>query len=304
MGENDSLARTIRGLGREGVQITHTLWRILRNHGFVRTADEEEQRRFLAAEVVPVPETDFGKCVHRLLRACMNTCPQLQHMTFEFVNAGTLQLYSYYHEPEALLKLHDRWLDVESAVNDLGLPEGQESRNVAFYAAKELFAEALERVPDGGFKKDERPARWHQRREKILAEERVSQYMRMTSALEFRPPSFDISQLLVSWRDCDVRVNLQLHELPRCALLRQRLTTGEGKPADSTAEKLGILRLMIGIRRYSASSELALPARACGRRSRRATEWRQRRYGARVQVFLQIGNRSRKRRSPLLRRPR
>ena len=205
------------------------LWRILSKYGFIRTAEEEEKRRFLAAEVVVVPQTDFGKSVHRLLRACMNTCPPVQNMDFEFVNAGDLQLYSYYHEPQSLLKLHDRWLEIDSAVVDLGLPTNLEAPDVVFHAVKRLFCEALNRLKSNAFNDSSRSLSWHRQREGMLADQRILRYMRINWAVDFHRSMADSSTLVVHWGACDEPVNLQLHDHSRCSSLRQCLTSKEGK---------------------------------------------------------------------------
>lgn len=57
-------------------------WDVLKKQGFVRTAAEEERKRFQAAEVVSIPQEHFAKAIARLLRAALASCPQNQRHDF------------------------------------------------------------------------------------------------------------------------------------------------------------------------------------------------------------------------------
>lgn len=225
-------------MGYEGVELTKAYWTILRRHNLLRTAEEEEQRRFMAAPVVTdiAAESSFATSVRHLLRACGNTCPQTKGMAFHFVQAGQLHLELSYSETEKLFRVHDRWLSVRSAVEELGLPDNLPEADVVFHTVKRFFSDALEQLPVDVFHVADtnytRTAEWQRRLEISLSEQRLLSYLRLVGISV--PAEAEDDGLSVHWgcwpeasRSLGDKVEIQCHKASRCAHLRDELLTAE-----------------------------------------------------------------------------
>lgn len=229
--QNSRLDHVIQGLGCEGVKLTKAYWRILRGYKLARTAEEEEQRRFLAAEAAPVPQTTFAKSVNRLLRACMRACHQTDGMAVQFVKAGQLHLQLFCAEAGNLLKIHERWLTRDGATEELGLTRDLLDSDIAYHTVKRLFGEALEQVPSEKFEADEaRPASWHRKLEMSWAEQRLLNYLRIEKVTVTVGYSRSLS---VQWAGgsgwaCDTPVEIQIHRASSCFHLRDLLVAADG----------------------------------------------------------------------------
>lgn len=135
--------------------MTDLYWAILRGYGLVRTAEEEEQRRFTAALPTAVPRTTFATGMKSFLSYCFQTCPQTKGMSISFVNAGTLRLDVFFSQEKRLFQIHDRWLTDKGAIRELGLSHDIPEEYILYHTVRKLFADALEQVPIDLFQADD-----------------------------------------------------------------------------------------------------------------------------------------------------
>ncbi|KAK0738005.1 hypothetical protein B0T18DRAFT_492092 [Schizothecium vesticola] len=244
--KNPRLDHIIEGLGYEGVELTKTYWTILRRHNLLRTAEEEEQHRFTAAPLITNIDagSTFATSVRYLLRACGYACPKSKGVAFHFVQAGQLHLQLFYSETEELFRVHDRWLSVRSAVDELGLPDSLPEADVVFHTVKRLFSDALEQLPLDVFHvvdaNDARTTEWRGKLEISLSEQRLLSYLRLVgSSVRVIP---DFVGLIVAWgwwpdaqSSLGAVVEIQCHKASRCAHLRSKLLTAEDAHTDNMA---------------------------------------------------------------------
>lgn len=213
--------------------MTDSYWAILRRHNLIRTAEEEERRRFTTAPPVAAAalETAFAKSVHRLLRACVHACPKTNGIAIQFVQAGQLHLQLFYSEAERSFRVHERWLSIDGAIEELGLPNDLLHVDAVFHAVKRLFADALEQLPCEVFVEDgSRTAEWRRKLEVSCAEQRLLNYLRVEK-LDVEE-MWSTRELCLNWKldprlDFDTRVEIQCHSASRCLHLRESLLTAE-----------------------------------------------------------------------------
>ncbi|KAM3553302.1 hypothetical protein ARSEF4850_006982 [Beauveria asiatica] len=80
------------GLGYEGLELSQPYWDILRRHGLLRTADEEQCAQFKLATPSSIPDDWFATRINTLLHAAMRACGLAEDTNFRFVQAGALDL--------------------------------------------------------------------------------------------------------------------------------------------------------------------------------------------------------------------
>ncbi|KAI1857623.1 uncharacterized protein JN550_013135 [Neoarthrinium moseri] len=170
--QNRRLLKMIQGLGREGFLLENTYWRLLSDNGLVRTAAEEQQRRFL--------------------------------------QAGGIDPVAMYLINENKVRVHVGWLTAESAANELGFPVDFPTTDLIWNTAKCLIRDIIEQVPDINFGPDARfpyTAGRSQKQvkniEKNLVEQRIMDHTCLKKHLRL---SICEAQLVVSWV-CDAAWN-------------------------------------------------------------------------------------------------
>lgn len=230
-GKNPRLDHIIQGLGCEGVELTKTYWTILRRHKLVRTAEEEECRRFTAAASVTTAAlgSDFAKWVNRLLSACVRACSKTRGIAINFVQAGQLHLQLFYSEAERLLRVHERWLTLHGAIEELGLPDDLVETDVVFHTVKRLFADALDQLPRDLFVEEDksRTEQWRRMWEVSRTEQRLLDYLRMGDLrVDTIPESLG---LRLTWNvGCrQPGVEIQCHRAAQCSHLMDGLLTSD-----------------------------------------------------------------------------
>ncbi|KAK7429426.1 hypothetical protein QQZ08_004018 [Neonectria magnoliae] len=228
--KNPRLEKTIQGLGRQGVEVPNTYWAVLEKFNLVRTADQEQRRRFLSAEAATVPRQTFAEDVVRLLRASLQGCTQTSEIAVQFVRAEQLSLHTFYIEAEQLVKFHEKWLNKDASLQELGLPQNLVEGDVLFHVIKRLFSEVLDEVPDDRFDYDENPSNvWHKKRVLSCAEQRLLDYGRIRNrlALTVGMATQRTSRMTLQWDGdpcCDDSlVTVQLHAELTCSHLRDLL---------------------------------------------------------------------------------
>jgi hypothetical protein len=217
----------IEGLGCEAVQLTKTFWNSLREYGLIRTAEEEECRRFTAAPPVAATGTAFAKSVRRLLRACMRACPQTKDMDISFVQAGQLHLQLFFSADERLIRVHGRWLSVDGANMEMGLADDLVEVDILYHTVKRLFADTLEQLPRESFVDEEdhaRTAEWRRKLEISRAEQRLMSHLRIGDP-DITVQDQDEPGLCATWVEDprwnhNTTVEIQCHRASRCSYLR------------------------------------------------------------------------------------
>lgn len=170
--------------------------------------------------------------VCRLLRACMQACPKTNGMAISFVQAGQLHLQLFFSEAERLFRIHERWLSIDGAIRELGLPDDLVEADITFHTVKRLLADALEQLPRGVFLEENnaRTAEWRRKLEISRAEQRLLDYLRLGDL------SIDVilgrPELCLRWTvhsrwNFDTGVEIQCHRASRCSYLRDILLIAE-----------------------------------------------------------------------------
>jgi len=162
----------------------------------------------------------------------MRACPKTNGIAINFVQAGQLHLQLFYSKEERLFRVHERWLSVGGAIEELGLPDGLIEADVVFHAVKRLFADALEQMPSEVFAEEDnvRTREWRRKLEANRAELRLLNYLCMRK-LHIKVTRKHTA-LRLTW-DFDSRPNfntgleIQCHRASRCSHLRDRLLTAE-----------------------------------------------------------------------------
>lgn len=199
----------------------------------MRTAAQEEQRRFLKAEVTSVPNTAFAQETHRLIRASLRGCIGTYRMGVEFVKAGPLALDICLVDAKTSVKIHEKWLTKASSTKELGVSSTLVEGNVLFHTISGLFSDILHGVYAGKSNEVEK-----QKQEQICAEQRLLEYLHMKRHLSLSAPSSPNSQLKLRWdgksswgdnHDDNNHVSVQLHHESTCSHFRQNAFASECK---------------------------------------------------------------------------
>lgn len=254
--QNSRLDQIITGLGYQPTQLEQTYWTVLRKYNLFRTAEEEQQLRFTAAPIISIENSDagyssFAISVQHFLRACGRACPQTKDIAFHFVQAGNLHIRLFYAEEEHCFRVHDRWLCLERAVEELGLPWDSLETDVVFHTVKGLFSDALKQLDvkifetpaaaeEGGNRVVEndgakRTGEWRLRLEISMAEQRLMSCLRMagrSSRLHVVEAEEGFWVSVGRWPDDEAfdgvqRVEAQCHLVRRCGELRGELLIAE-----------------------------------------------------------------------------
>ncbi|KAM5369264.1 hypothetical protein ACJZ2D_009085 [Fusarium nematophilum] len=226
--ENPELETIIRGLGREPFELQDSYWSILDTHSMVRTAHDEETRRFLASEHSSLnPGDAFHQQLDRAVRACLRACPQTDTLDIHFVKAGQLSLRAVYVEAEGLVKIHDGWLSRQDAAQELGLSDGVLKEDVLFHVSRWLVGCVFSQIPADRFDGDDIQAKSrHKKQELNMASQRLFRYSWEARGCQPAPYPNGASSLgFSSWSTFEEREHfeIQLHQASTCSRLRSCL---------------------------------------------------------------------------------
>ncbi|KAF4985700.1 hypothetical protein FDECE_16375, partial [Fusarium decemcellulare] len=199
--KNPRLDKIIEGLGRTPFELQNTYWDILNTFNMVRSAEDEQRCRFLAADPLIVPEEDFAQQIDRLLRGILCTCPQTKDTELKFVKAGNLLLQTFYLEEERLIKVHERWLNLDETTKELGIPHSVSEIDVLFCAVTWLYNDILDQILIEKFSSnDGQPSSWHRETQKNLAFQRLLEHSRVASSVDLETTlNSTSSDLAISW---------------------------------------------------------------------------------------------------------
>jgi hypothetical protein len=184
-------------------------------------------------------ESSFATSIRRLFAACLRSCPQTNGMAIDFVQAGQLHLPLFFSKDERTLRVHERWLSIDGAIDELGLPKEWAEVNIVFHAVKRLFANALKQLPLDMFRGDEsRSAEGRRRLQIALAEQRLLNNWRLSTGLKVRAIQ-GCPDLLVRWAETtkfpmDLVIDVWCHEASQYSHVRDSLLISEdgGSPLD------------------------------------------------------------------------
>lgn len=226
----------IAGLERKGFQLHWKYWEILRAYDLVRTAEEEEKRRFSAAATIEdLPGTTFAASVHRLLRACLRSFPQTTEIPIEFVRAGKLHLQLFFSEDDEV-RVHDRWLARETAITELGLDGHLPEADVVFHTVKRLTSETLGQLPlsspTQASEEGQRSPEWFRMLAISRLEQRLLDHLRMSTARAVACPKGPMLQLTLPNLPSTPShgIEVQCHLASLCCHLREAMiTTDDGE---------------------------------------------------------------------------
>lgn len=167
------------------------------------------------------------------------------------MQARQLHLDVAVSEDKRLLRIHERWLHMNDAVEELGLSGQVAEDKVVIFTVKNLFAEVLKQLPPETFHQEgsTRSFKWHMKREINRAEERLvsSQEMKVrVTVTDSGPPG-----ICVEWtvnarpQDDKAMIEVQCHRASRCSHLRDSLLiASDGKCASPhKATSFGLPRL-------------------------------------------------------------
>ncbi|KAI5460181.1 hypothetical protein BGZ63DRAFT_426122 [Mariannaea sp. PMI_226] len=238
--ENRLLEKIIQGLGRKGIELPESYWCIFAKYDLLRTAEQEQRKRFLNSDPDRTPTTLFGHEFHRLIQACMRSCPQTADMSTQFVRAGELSLDVFYHTEKRLFKIHNKWLNCEEATQALGLPSNLTEIGILFHSVKMLFAEILDEIPIDTFNEnDDRSNIWRKRQQLIRSEQRLLDYLQIKKSLALEQcviASHSDASVRLKWNSNnslseDTELTIQLHD-ENCSMIPENhLIAGELGPS-------------------------------------------------------------------------
>ena len=236
--QNPALPAIIDGLGLQGEELSDAYWALLASFRLVRTADQEQKRRFERAELCSTRPSAFASWCDHLLQACIRGCSYTRGVCVRFVHAGGLSLHTLYADSERgrFLLVHADWLDPERGRQRLGLPTNVVESDLLFHAVRQLFSDAIDQVPASCFDPEHVQSLASLRKwEKTRAEQRILEFLRLfrEAHVSIRP-----SQIVI---EHSVRLapapTYQLHRLSTCEALMQSLIASDGEPRSSDAHR-------------------------------------------------------------------
>ncbi|KAI1646340.1 uncharacterized protein F4817DRAFT_366019 [Daldinia loculata] len=227
--QNTRFDQIVQGLGREALEIKESYWTILRECGF-RTAEEEEKKQFLAAKPTAIPDTGFAQSVYRLIRAGLDSCPQTADISVVFVNAGSVGLDSFYSPAQGLFKIHEKWLTIKGARDELGISNRILESSLLFNTAKRLFADAVTQVPTHVFHEGNRSRYWYRKQAISQGDQRILECTQIKQDLRYRVRrNEDSDTLVVKWNPGtgwlpETSIDIHFHLESTCSRLKDCLT--------------------------------------------------------------------------------
>lgn len=131
-----------------------------------------------------------------------------------------------------LLRIHERWLSLKDAVEELGLFGTMAEDKVVIFAVKSLFADVLNQLPPEAFLQSGgiswRSSEWHIKREICRAEERLVSNQEMEVRVTDKENNGSPG-ICVEWavnarpQDHNAMIEVQCHRASRCSHLRESL---------------------------------------------------------------------------------
>ena len=169
--------------------------------------------------------------VCRLLKNCMQSCRRTAGVTLRFVQAGSLHLPLYFLQTRNELLIHDRWLNVYSVMEELGLSEAAFEHDTVFHAVERLFTSAMDQLPSEALLEgeDSRTIEWKKSRDILIARQNLLTYFRMASldvGINAAGREIRLTWPFDSRWSADACVSVQCHQNSRCAQLREDILAG------------------------------------------------------------------------------
>lgn len=234
-GKNLRLSKIIEGFGRQGFQLTDAYWKVLKRFNFVRTADDEQRKRFLNSTPALVPGDAFPHDVNRLLQTCLRGCTQTARIVLQFVVAGQLEMDTYYVESENVFKVHDKWLVKENIMEELGLADHVAEIDIVFHVVQRLFSELMDQLPEKASQQNDPVlSKFLKRQTANICSQRLLEYVRTKSSIMLERSPFEPNALILNWgwisaSGVNDSVVVQLHLEASCVHLCRNLLASDCK---------------------------------------------------------------------------
>ncbi|KAI1144079.1 hypothetical protein F5Y05DRAFT_407479 [Hypoxylon sp. FL0543] len=236
--QNPRFDHIVQGLGLEPLELKDCYWDIMKKAGF-RTAEEEEKKRFEAAELLPIPEDLFSTEIVRLTRAALEICSQTAIATVVFVKAGNLGLDSLY-SPTGVFKIHEKWSTLSGAKIELDISRASWMSVVLLSASKRLLIDAFSQVPLHLLRGDSQfPPHWNQKRAISESDQRILELVQIKRETQFSVKVCDKSSLMeIKWNPSTAwsqqcKVTIQIHRETTCSRLKDLLVAEKVANADT-----------------------------------------------------------------------
>ncbi|KAI0024867.1 hypothetical protein F4780DRAFT_794006 [Xylariomycetidae sp. FL0641] len=230
--QNIRFDQIMSGFRREPVKLTDSYWRILEANGF-RTASDEERKRFAAANAIELPDNSFAKAVQRAVAAGLRACPLIAGWTIQFVGAGDLGLDSFYDDRTGCFKIHERWLKVPGAQEELGLARSVPEGALEMYTSKRLLANAIAQIPASKIRDHKRTSEWYRKRLINQSDQRITEYCQIKEDLRFSMKlESQLLTLKVHWNRklgwiSNEWICVEIHSESSCSQLKKCLVASE-----------------------------------------------------------------------------
>lgn len=221
------------------MELETSYWKILNSRSFLRTAEEEEEWRFQAAQGVDASRQGaFAKALHRFLLSAFASCPQTAGMSVQFVAAGSLHLDVLVVSIKNTIKVHSKFLQQQTAFADCGMT-GKEVPfdNALSILAKQLFSSALYQLTLPWSQSSVPQAEEHVRnhtRAKILCDQKILETARFQQDLEFYVTRSETSDsLMIKWNPKSAwashsTISIQAHLSSTCSHLQNTHLVSKG----------------------------------------------------------------------------
>lgn len=175
--------------------------------------------------------------MHRLLRAPFTCCDQTQRLIVQFVSAGSLGLDTFYAADQRSVKIHDRWLDRDTAIEELGLDhELVRFSDTVRLTVQKLFFDTAQQLPLELFQDESvnRNQTWQRNRAIAQCDKRVAECLRFQEELEIGVTRLDGSDtLVVKWNPksewtAGSKILIQAHHQSTCSQYKDILNSKSG----------------------------------------------------------------------------
>ena len=139
-----------------------------------------------------------------------------------------------------MFKIHERWLQRQEAVKNLGLFPNTEEGDALFHTVKRLYGQILDQVPEDMFQEDAdgHGVRWQKRcassraEQRLLAYNNIKEHLNLNSRYNNDP---NASRLDIKWRSGYLgwskgsSLRLELHRADICFPIKDFLVASDGK---------------------------------------------------------------------------
>ncbi|KAH9900338.1 hypothetical protein F4778DRAFT_791612 [Xylariomycetidae sp. FL2044] len=209
-------------------ELPRSYWSIMKRMGYFHTIEEEFRVRLLRAAAVPIPPTTFAQAVNRLLCSALRICKYTHSPKVQFVGANDCVINTCFLA-EDVINVHDRWLSVDTAVEELGISEELAEPDIVRSTVQVLLLDIIREMSVEETPPPERSLLWMKQAYFNRANYRVFDSIRIGTELKFtgkrassQPP---LRSLTISWNNQagwkpDDMLSIELHRESSCQHLK------------------------------------------------------------------------------------